>query len=1331
MENEYTNYAFISYKREDEKWAKWLQNKIESYKLPTLVRKEISDLPERIRPVFRDKTDLGAGVLVEEIRKELKRSHYLIIICSPHSAQSDWVNKEALEFIKEGRTEDIIPFIVKGKPHATHAAEECFPLALQNIPSEKELLGINVQEIGKERAYIKVIARMLHLRFDTLWQRHARKKCLRQGGSILTGVLVFLIGAGIYDYTRVDYAYYADYIDCYGIAKGVIPLDKEIVKHRAVTYRMEYRRTPFGEPGFYRWRLSKVCMVNSVGKPVAVTNAEYLDRYPIQKYMYTEGYLTEVVNQDEFGENVIRYNLKDDAGRNRACLVDFEKKEKYQGSAYLALSTSSMTHDLTANTVAKSRIKRYAYTRNEKGYITKITYHAHDSEDLCESAICDNDGIFGMKFELDSLGRRLKVFYLGPDDDLIANKYGVAQKTYTYDTWGNIATCDYRDIQGNLINNEHKYARIVEESDEFGNTVAGRYYSPSLKLCYEGELGIAMYKIVYDSRGFKQQVCCYGPDSTLCFNKEHWASSRWKNDSKGNPMEVAAYGIDGKKCLLNSLFHKLTMAYDSKDRLIRSAAFDCEDQPCINTIHGAHETVYRYNERGNLVEQTVYGTDKKRCFSATLGFSKITIAYDAYENAVKYQYFDEKDKLCYNNNWYAIGETEYDNRGNAIEFRYYGPAGRLCITKDGLAVLKLKFDNYGNRIQETYWDDENQPAYLAIGSNTGFTQVEYNYNKKGLVTEERFYEDNGSLTLTSEWFAIRRRAYDSKGNMVKESFYDIDTMACYVKGLLYSSVVYEYDSQNNKIRETYYDVDGELLQNTLGYAIGQFEYDIQRRLVEYSYYDATGQPCYREQGYHKRLCTYDGRGNLICDTYYDIADKRCKFKGSSETRFTYNEKDLLVRQSEYDETGAPCLSTTGYSSIVHTYDAYGREVEYMYLGKDDHPVWIHVNQTAAAYDECHTRYAYDSRGNIVSIRLFDPDGNLTVRGGWAVQESKYNEKNLMTEKRFYNEKFELMGGNLKVPIEKYQYNSYNECSMHRLLKSDGAHYIDVHLKYEKGKISEIHFTDSCQIPQMISVSGICDTPCATQKITYDKKGKSIKIQFLDEQGSLFNTKAGYAYMINQYNREGILIKQELYDKDGNQCESVVGGWSTAVNSYDKYGNLIEQSYYDKKGNLAKTPWGWARRLSSFHEKGEMTEDIYYRFVEGKWVVDKYSASPDIKPSQEEAVVSKDKILTILLNVETYGQMYEAGFHNSYSLLEWNDWNMYDGLGKFIDAFQKSKATAKRLVLQSRESGKVIEYTFSEAPLGARLMDYDDRSGETFNNLTKVYEQWKQKKKKEK
>ena len=28
-------YAFISYKREDERWARWLQHRLEHYRLPT------------------------------------------------------------------------------------------------------------------------------------------------------------------------------------------------------------------------------------------------------------------------------------------------------------------------------------------------------------------------------------------------------------------------------------------------------------------------------------------------------------------------------------------------------------------------------------------------------------------------------------------------------------------------------------------------------------------------------------------------------------------------------------------------------------------------------------------------------------------------------------------------------------------------------------------------------------------------------------------------------------------------------------------------------------------------------------------------------------------------------------------------------------------------------------------------------------------------------------------------------------------------------------------------------------------------------------------------
>jgi len=65
MEGKYAYIAFISYKREDKKWAQWLHRKLEHYKLPGSVRKTNAALPEKVRPIFRDITDLEPGVLSE------------------------------------------------------------------------------------------------------------------------------------------------------------------------------------------------------------------------------------------------------------------------------------------------------------------------------------------------------------------------------------------------------------------------------------------------------------------------------------------------------------------------------------------------------------------------------------------------------------------------------------------------------------------------------------------------------------------------------------------------------------------------------------------------------------------------------------------------------------------------------------------------------------------------------------------------------------------------------------------------------------------------------------------------------------------------------------------------------------------------------------------------------------------------------------------------------------------------------------------------------------------------------------------------------------------
>lgn len=167
--------AFISYSHADERVAKWLQRKLEAYKLPATIHNEFDD-SRYLRPIFRDRSDLNGGVLADELRVHLKNSKFLIVICSPASAKSDWVNKEVQTFIEWGQIQYIIPFVVGGELNCNNE-NECLPYCLRELIKEhpdKELLCIDIREGSRNQAYIRVVSRILGLDFDELWHRYER-----------------------------------------------------------------------------------------------------------------------------------------------------------------------------------------------------------------------------------------------------------------------------------------------------------------------------------------------------------------------------------------------------------------------------------------------------------------------------------------------------------------------------------------------------------------------------------------------------------------------------------------------------------------------------------------------------------------------------------------------------------------------------------------------------------------------------------------------------------------------------------------------------------------------------------------------------------------------------------------------------------------------------------------------------------------------------------------------------------------------------------------------------------------------------------------------------
>ncbi|MEH2482407.1 hypothetical protein V1282_005764 [Nitrobacteraceae bacterium AZCC 2146] len=187
-------WAFISYSHHDASWGRWLHTALESYRIPSgLVGRNSGEftIPRRLFPIYRDRKELpSAGSLNSKIRDALNVSSALVVICSPYSALSLWVNEEIRIFKSLGKANRIFPVIVDGEPNAFDHPElslpECFAPALRyEINPDGSVSDRRNDPIaadarpgkdGRSNALLKVIAGILQVGFNDLARRELAQK---------------------------------------------------------------------------------------------------------------------------------------------------------------------------------------------------------------------------------------------------------------------------------------------------------------------------------------------------------------------------------------------------------------------------------------------------------------------------------------------------------------------------------------------------------------------------------------------------------------------------------------------------------------------------------------------------------------------------------------------------------------------------------------------------------------------------------------------------------------------------------------------------------------------------------------------------------------------------------------------------------------------------------------------------------------------------------------------------------------------------------------------------------------------------------------------------
>ena len=200
------NYkAFISYRHKplDMQYAKKLHRRIERYIIPRDLR---NNGEKKLGLVFRDQDELPiSNNLDDNITWALDHSEYLIVICSPDTPESIWVQREISYFASHHDDDHILILLIDGTP------EESFPRQLTEVRDEdghlvklREPLAANIvanSERKRNRLFqtesLRILAALMRCPYDALYRREHRYKMRRMAVASAAAVLIFAGFAGV------------------------------------------------------------------------------------------------------------------------------------------------------------------------------------------------------------------------------------------------------------------------------------------------------------------------------------------------------------------------------------------------------------------------------------------------------------------------------------------------------------------------------------------------------------------------------------------------------------------------------------------------------------------------------------------------------------------------------------------------------------------------------------------------------------------------------------------------------------------------------------------------------------------------------------------------------------------------------------------------------------------------------------------------------------------------------------------------------------------------------------------------------------------------------
>ena len=386
----------------------------------------------------------------------------------------------------------------------------------------------------------------------------------------------------------------------------------------------------------------------------------------------------------------------------------------------------------------------------------------------------------------------------------------------------------------------------------------------------------------------------------------------------------------------------------------------------VSDMTNSYGQLYEYNHDGLIEFQSFLDASGNK--TVNNGVKKVKFEYDVFGNIIEQSYYDTNDSLFMINEGYATHVMNYDVWGNLSSGALYDKNLKRTSHLENLSGYSIKVNEKGFLSEVRFYDSEGNISLR----KQGVAIIKYSYDEKGNETEQSYFGINSEPVMANDDIGSYSRAvikYDSRNNIILESYFGVNGELLNVNGG-FSRIVRQYDEFKRLILMSYFGEDNNLILQDDGYATQVAVYDKNNNISESSFFGLNNEPVLNRFGIHKQKFKFDDHRNIIELSLYDTNDYLTKSKPPADsaaiTKFKYDKRNNNISVAHFDVNDKPILNVVGCAITENIIDITGKTSSVLCKGINNEPV-INI---AGWHKEIRS---YDSNGQGNGISYFGVD----------------------------------------------------------------------------------------------------------------------------------------------------------------------------------------------------------------------------------------------------------------------------------------------------------------------------------------------------------------------